>query len=92
VLTIPESTLTFARNPCSPCSGISAHHGPEPSLEKANHDDRAIRWLDMAQFPIGGRERTEGEFRRLFSEAGFELATVLHTLIPDVCLIEGRPR
>ena len=64
----------------------------EGVLEKANHDDRAIRWLDMARFPIGDRERTEGEFRRLFSEAGFELATVLHTLIPDVCLIEGRPR
>lgn len=31
MLTIPESALTMPRNPCSPSTGIPAHHGPEPS-------------------------------------------------------------
>jgi len=43
----------------------------------------------MLAFP-GGMERTEGQFERLFRNAGFELASITPTASP-VSVIEGRP-
>jgi hypothetical protein len=39
---------------------------------------------------LGGRERSEREYRRLFQEAGFELSRILATNSP-LSLLEGLP-
>ncbi|MFC1883187.1 methyltransferase [Thermodesulfobacteriota bacterium] len=45
--------------------------------------------LDLEMFVItGGRERTEGEFKDLFSSSGFELSRVIPTR-ESICIIEG---
>jgi hypothetical protein len=46
--------------------------------------------LEMLVMP-GGRERTEEEFRRLFSRAGYELTRIIPTESP-LSVIEARPR
>ena len=38
----------------------------------------------------GGRERTEAEYRRLYTRSGFELTRIV-TTARDVSVIEGRP-
>jgi hypothetical protein len=39
---------------------------------------------------LGGRERTEGEYRELLQQSGFSLARIVH--VPDgTCIIEGTP-
>ena len=47
--------------------------------------------LDLQMLLIGGRERTEAEYRRLFERAGYELTQELPTQSP-LHVIEGRPR
>jgi hypothetical protein len=47
--------------------------------------------LDMNMFVVpGGRERTEAEYRRLYTQSGFELTRIV-TTARDVSVIEGRP-
>jgi hypothetical protein len=54
--------------------------GPEPSWEKL---------LDLNVLVVlGGRGRTESEFRTLLSQAGFQLSRIIRTESP-VCLIAG---
>jgi len=55
--------------------------GSEPGMGK-------IMDIEMMAFP-GGRERTEQDFRALFSGAGFELVSITPTKSP-VCVIEAR--
>ena len=45
--------------------------------------------MEMLAMTPGGRERTEAEFRELFSPAGLRLDRVVRTEAP-VCVIEGR--
>jgi hypothetical protein len=46
------------------------------------------KWLDLLMLAIpGGRERTEMEFRELFSSAGFDLEDVVATPAPLRILI-----
>jgi hypothetical protein len=54
--------------------------GNEPSTGKL---------LDIEMLLIGGRERTEAEFRKLFADAGFELTRIVGTPSP-VSVVEGR--
>jgi len=56
--------------------------GNEPSVGKQ---------LDLVMFLIGGRERTDAEFRALFDAAGFELTRIVATPSP-VSVVEGRKR
>jgi hypothetical protein len=44
--------------------------------------------LDIEMLLIGGRERTEEQFRSLYRAAGFELTRVVRTRAP-ICVIEG---
>ena len=44
--------------------------------------------LDMQMLLIGGRERTEAEYRTLYEAAGFELRRVISTPAP-LHVIEG---
>jgi len=54
--------------------------GNEPSTGKL---------LDIEMLLIGGRERTEAEFRKLFADGGFELTRIVSTPSP-VSVVEGR--
>jgi hypothetical protein len=55
------------------------------------NDPGFAKLLDLNMLVIpGGKERTEGEYRALFSAAGFRLAQVIPTRA-DVSVIEGRP-
>lgn len=53
--------------------------GNEPSFGK---------WLDLMMLLVAGRERTENEYSRLFSEAGLKLTRVIPTS-SDVSIVEG---
>jgi O-methyltransferase domain len=53
--------------------------GNEPSLGKV---------LDLQMLLIGGKERTEQEFRALFQATGFELTRIVPTASP-VAIVEG---
>lgn len=46
------------------------------------------RWLDLMMLLVGGRERTEEQFRRLFASAGLELTRVVPTA-REVSVLEG---
>jgi hypothetical protein len=47
------------------------------------------KWLDLLMLVyVGGRERTETEFRDLFASAGFTLGRVLQTA-SNVCILEA---
>jgi hypothetical protein len=53
--------------------------GNEPSFGK---------WLDLMMLLVAGQERTEKEYRRLFSAAGLEMTRVIPTE-SDVSIVEG---
>jgi hypothetical protein len=46
------------------------------------------KWLDLMMLLVGGRERTEEEYRRLFSAAGLKLNRVIPTA-SEVSIVEG---
>ncbi len=46
------------------------------------------KWLDLMMLLVGGRERTEEEYRRLFSAAGLKLTRVVSTA-SEVSIVEG---
>jgi hypothetical protein len=49
------------------------------------------KWLDLHMMvAIGGLERTEAEYQRLFAAHGFRLTRVVPTA-GEVSVIEGRP-
>ncbi|MGL4462142.1 MAG: methyltransferase [Planctomycetia bacterium] len=49
------------------------------------------KWLDLAMLVLlGGRERTESDFRRLLHETGFTL-TAVHPTDAGVVVVEARP-
>jgi len=55
--------------------------GNEPSFGK---------WLDLMMLLVNGRERTEEDYRRVYSEAGLELSRIVPTSA-GVSVIEGVP-
>jgi hypothetical protein len=46
------------------------------------------KWLDLMMLVVGGRERTEEQYRRLFSEAGLKLNRIVPTAL-EISVIEG---
>jgi SAM-dependent methyltransferase len=48
------------------------------------------KWLDLMMLLVGGRERTEGEYRALFSAAGLRVTRIVPTA-HEVSVIEGVP-
>ena len=48
------------------------------------------KWLDLMMLIVGGRERTEEQYRRLFSQAGLTLSRIVPTA-HEVSIIEGIP-
>lgn len=55
--------------------------GNEPSFGK---------WLDLMMLLVNGRERTQDDYRRVFSQAGLELSRIVPTAA-GVSVIEGVP-
>ena len=49
------------------------------------------QWLDLMMLLIGGRERTEEQYRQLFAQAGLTLSRVVPTE-SEVSILEGIPR
>jgi len=58
-------------------------HGNEPSISKLTD-------LEMLVLTTGGKERTEEEYKDLFSKSGFQLTQVVETGI-DRNILEGTP-
>jgi hypothetical protein len=56
----------------------------ESVLEHGNEPNGA-KWLDLLMLVLGGRERTEPEWRGLLADAGFEATDVDDGLIQAVC-------
>ncbi|RJP74654.1 MAG: methyltransferase [Candidatus Abyssobacteria bacterium SURF_17] len=46
------------------------------------------KWLDLMMLVVGGRERTEEQYRRLFAEAGLKLSRIVPTAA-EISVIEG---
>lgn len=46
------------------------------------------KWLDLMMLVVGGCERTEEQYRRLFSEAGLKLNRIVPTAL-EISVIEG---
>jgi len=46
------------------------------------------KWLDLMMLVVSGRERTEEEYRRLFSQAGLRLSRVVPTAA-GISVVEG---
>jgi SAM-dependent methyltransferase len=46
------------------------------------------KWLDLMMLLVGGRERTEEQYNKLFSAAGLTLKRVVRTA-SEICIIEG---
>lgn len=53
--------------------------GDQPSFGK---------WLDLMMLLVGGRERTEAQYRELFAQAGLRLTRIVPTA-HEVSIIEG---
>jgi hypothetical protein len=62
-----------------------------PDLAESEADAEGfLADLEMLVMTSGGRERTEGEFRHLLANAGFELTRIVKTASP-LFVYEGRP-
>jgi hypothetical protein len=59
----------------------------EPSAPPRSPDERVIR-QDLSMLVLmGGRERTEGEYRQILASAGFRLTQCLSTAAPSSLLV-----
>ena len=56
----------------------------------AGNDPSFAKWMDLMMITYGGKERSENQYRRLFSDAGFELTRIVPTRV-GISVIEGVP-
>ena len=61
------------------------------SVIQPGNDPQPGKMLDIVMLLIGGKERTEAEFRTLLDAAGFEMTRIVGTASP-VSVVEGRKR
>lgn len=54
-----------------------------------DNDSHFGKWLDLMMLLIGGKERTEDQYRKLFSDAGLQLRRIVPTSILAISVIEG---
>lgn len=63
----------------------------EPIIRPGNEPDDGARFSDLNMLVmLGGRERTEEDFHKLYAEAGFRLTDILPPGT-DFNIIEGEP-
>lgn len=55
------------------------------SVVQPGNDPHGAKWLDLLMLVLGGRERTEPEWRSLLERAGFDAASIEDGLIQSVC-------
>ncbi|OJJ44241.1 hypothetical protein ASPZODRAFT_18431 [Penicilliopsis zonata CBS 506.65] len=64
---------------------------PEYGSERpGNVEDMAPYWMDHAMFALGGRERTESDWRRLFDGAGLKLVKIWRSAAGSQAVLEAR--
>jgi len=61
------------------------------SVIQPGNDPQPGKMLDIVMLRIGGKERTEAEFRTLLDAAGFDMTRIVATSSP-VSVVEGRKR
>lgn len=61
------------------------------SVIQPGNDPSPGKMIDIVMLLIGGRERTEAEFRALMDAAGFDVTRIVATSSP-VSVLEGRKR
>jgi len=60
------------------------------TIVPTGNDPSFAKWMDLMMITYGGKERSENQYRRLFSDAGFELTRIVPTRA-GVSIIEGMP-
>ncbi|MCL6753161.1 methyltransferase [Nostoc sp. CCCryo 231-06] len=76
-----EQALTILKN----CHQGMAENGKLLLLEKvipAANEPSISKWLDLEMLLMGGRERTETQYRELLADAGFIITNVIYTHSP----------
>ena len=84
-----EDAATILRN----CRSAMRPRGRIVVIETivpVGNDPSFAKWMDLMMITYGGKERSETQYRRLFSDAGFELTRVVPTRV-GVSIIEGVP-
>jgi O-methyltransferase domain len=84
-----ERSLAILRN----CYNVMPRNGKLLVIEGVvapGNDPSIIKLLDLQMLLIGGKERSEEEFRALYREAGFEMTRIVPTRSP-VSILEGIP-
>jgi len=86
-----EKSLTILRN-CHQAMSSDSKLLVVESVIPPGNEPFGGKFLDLVMLLIpGGKERTEEEYRTLFSEAGFELTRVVPTA-SEVSIVEARKR
>ena len=86
-----EKSLSILRN-CHAVMSPGAKLLLVESVIPPGNDPFMGKFLDLTMMLIpGGKERTEDEYRRLYDQAGFDLARIVPTNT-DVSVIEGLRR
>jgi SAM-dependent methyltransferase len=85
--------LRSCRRVMKPDARLLVAEGVYPARVDTSLASRGAAANDVNMLVVaGGRQRSEEEFRALYAAAGFELAKIVPTASPAVCLIEGVPR
>jgi pyocin large subunit-like protein len=58
--------------------------------ELTNTGDNTVYWMDLAMLVIGGRERSEKDFRALLDSAGLELINIWRSPDGPQCVLETK--
>ena len=82
-----ESAVTILRN-CRDAMGPAGKVLVAENVIAEGNGPAFGKWLDLMMLVVGGRERTEAEYGRLFSRAGLVLTRVVSTGL-EVSVIEG---
>ncbi len=61
------------------------------SVVPAGNDPSFVKWLDLMMLVIGGKERSEEQYRQLFLASGLELTRIVPTAV-EVSVVEGVSR
>lgn len=58
--------------------------------ELTDSGDDTVYWMDLAMLVIGGRERSEKDFRSLFDSAGLQLIKIWKSPDGPQCVLEAK--
>ena len=84
-----EDAVTILRN-CRSAMRPRGRIAVVETIVPIGNDPSFAKWMDLMMITYGGKERSENQYRRLFSDAGFELTRIVPTRV-GVSIIEGMP-